>query len=112
SSADVDGPCLASDAYRPNRSPRYMVAISNVPKLDCMSRLRNASRSAACGSASIVTPTWSPSSGPDPQLTLDSVCPASGAYTGVVDGSIGVVILIAVGIGLFLWWGSRLPPTR
>jgi len=27
-------------------------------------------------------------------------------------GSILVLILIALGIGLLLWWGTRLPPTR
>ncbi|HEV2014467.1 MAG TPA: hypothetical protein VGR77_11395 [Candidatus Dormibacteraeota bacterium] len=27
-------------------------------------------------------------------------------------GSIVVLVLIALGIGLLLWWGSRFPPTR
>ena len=27
-------------------------------------------------------------------------------------GPIVAVVLIALGIGLLLWWGTRLPPTR
>ncbi|MEO6795552.1 MAG: hypothetical protein ABI401_04385 [Candidatus Dormibacter sp.] len=27
-------------------------------------------------------------------------------------GPVIVIVLLAVGIGLLLWWGSRLPPTR
>jgi len=29
-----------------------------------------------------------------------------------VAGPIVAVIVIALGVGLLLWWGTRLPPTR
>lgn len=29
-----------------------------------------------------------------------------------MGGTIIVLVLLAGGIGLLLWWGSRLPPTR
>jgi len=30
----------------------------------------------------------------------------------VMAGSIIAIVLIALGIGLLLWWGTRFPPTR